>query len=151
MTETCPISPNTVDDRSTRIGAAVTILVVIASLWSGRFWIPLLLSADFALRSRGWITFSPIAQISKALRTAFGINSVPINAGPKRFAALVGAIFSLGIALALFFHFPKVALIVASILVLCAALEAFVGYCVGCKIYGLLNFHNPGQESHPHA
>lgn len=143
MTETCPISPEVVDDQATRIGAALTILIVIAGLWQGRFWIPLLLAVDFGLRSRGWSSFSPIAQASKALRKATGLQPRPINAGPKRFAALIGVIFSLGIAIAQSLHDPKVALALGSVLIFCAALEAFLGFCLGCKVYGFFQPHFP--------
>jgi len=143
MTETCPISPEVVDDQATRIGAALTILIVIAGLWQGRFWIPLLLAVDFGLRSRGWSSFSPIAQASKALRKATGLQPRPINAGPKRFAALIGVLFSLGIAIAQSLHHPTVALALGSVLIFCAALEAFLGFCLGCKVYGFIQPHFP--------
>jgi hypothetical protein len=138
MTESCPISPEVVDDHATRIGAALVILIVIAGLWQGRFWIPLLLAVDFGLRSRGWGSFSPIAQLSQALRSISGLQPLLINAGPKRFAALIGVIFSLSIAIALGLRHPRVALALAAVLILAASLEAFFGYCVGCKVYALL-------------
>ena len=138
MTESCPISPEVIDDRATRIGAGLIILLTLASLELGQAWLPLLLAVDFGLRSRGWNIWSPVAQAAKALRTAAGVSPRPINAGPKRFAALVGAAFSLGIALALLFHQPGLARALAAVLILCAALEAFLGFCVGCRVYSLL-------------
>jgi len=137
MTASCPISPDVVDDRATRIGAALVILSVIAGLWSGRFWIPLALALDFGLRSRGKVVFSPIAQVAKALRKVSGLGPRAVNAGPKRFAALVGAIFSLLIAGSQALHLARLALVVGAVLILCAALEAFLGFCVGCRVYNL--------------
>jgi hypothetical protein len=147
MGESCPISHEVVEERSTRIGAGLTLLVVAVSVWYGRFWIPLALAVDFALRSRGRVAFSPIAQASKGLRKVFRIRAVPINAGPKRFAALVGAVFSLGIAVGLRLNLPWLALGAAAVLVPCAALEAFLGFCVGCKVYNLLQ-RLPGGKGH---
>ena len=138
MTESCPISPDSIDDRATRIGAGLVILLTLASLGLGRVWLPLLLTVDFGLRSRDWSAWSPVAQMAKGLRSLAGLQPQPINAGPKRFAALVGVLFSLGIALALFFHHPRPALALGAVLILCAALEAFLGFCVGCKVYSLL-------------
>ena len=137
MTESCPISPAVIDDRATRIGAGLVILLALTSLGLGQAWPPLLLAVDFGLRSRGWNRWSPIAQAAKALRTVAGLSPKPTNAGPKRFAALVGASFSLGIALALHFEQPGLMRALAAVLILCAALEAFLGFCVGCKVYGL--------------
>jgi hypothetical protein len=149
MPESCPIVPQLVDNRATRISAGLTLLVVIATLWLGRPWLPLALALDFALRSRGRVAWSPIAQASRLLRQAFGLRPSPVNAGPKRFAALVGAVFALVIALGLGFHLARVAQAAAAILLLCAALEAFLGLCVGCKVYSLLQplLPDPGHPA----
>lgn len=148
-TETCPISPEVVDDHAIRIGAGLTILVTAATLYFRSGWIALALGLDFALRSRGLAAASPVAQAAKALRKLSGLRPAPINAGPKRFAALVGAVFSLVIAAALFLHLIGVALAAAAVLILCAALEAFLGYCVGCKVYGLFYRHSVPAEAAP--
>jgi hypothetical protein len=138
MTETCPIALEVIDDHATRIGAAIVILATLAGLWFGSSWAFLALAVDFGLRNRGWVKVSPIAQLASFLRTALRIQPAPVDAGPKRFAAGIGALFSLGLALALWRHQPEIALGLAGLLVLAAALEALFGYCVGCKIYGLL-------------
>ena len=138
MTEACPILPALVDDRATRFGAALTLLITILAVATGRFWIPLLLALDFGLRSRGWNTFSPVAQAARGLRILSRLAPRPVNAGPKRFAALLGLAFSLALALALGLRLPGAALGVASLLGFCAGLEAFFGYCLGCKVYTLL-------------
>ena len=52
-------------------------------------------------------------------------------------------IFSLSIAIAQSLHHPTVALALGSVLSLCAALEAFLGFCVGCKVYGFIQPHFP--------
>jgi len=138
QSSSCPIRPEVVDEPSARLGAALVILAAGLALGSGAAWVALLLAADFALRSRGLAAFSPIGRASRWLRAASGLAPRPVNAGPKRFAALVGVVFSLGLALALFLHHRNAALAVAGILIGCAALEAFLGYCLGCKVYGLL-------------
>lgn len=138
MNSQCPISPAVVDEPSTRIGAALTLLVAAVGVVTGQSWILLLLAADFGLRSQGRVTFSPIAQLSRGLRVALGIAPRSVNAGPKRFAALIGVFFSMAISLALFTSHPLAAGAVAAVLVSCAALEAFFGFCVGCKVHGLL-------------
>jgi hypothetical protein len=73
------------------------------------------------------------------LRGLLQLRPAPVNAGPKRFAALLALVFSLAIALALGFHRPTAALTVTLILGACASLEAFLGYCLGCKVYTLLH------------
>ena len=146
MNETCPIHPDRVDEGAARLGAGLTLLITGLSIGLGRAWLPLLLAADFGLRSRGWNRFSPIAQAAKGLRVLARLEPKPTNAGPKRFAALLGLVFSLAIAIALALHHPKAALAVAVALGLCASLEAFLGYCLGCKVYTLLRAV-PGRKA----
>jgi hypothetical protein len=149
MTDSCPISPEVIDDRATRIGAGLVIVLVLASLGLGRAWLPLLLAVDFGLRSRGWNRWSPVAQAAQALRALVGLQPQPTNAGPKRFAALVGAAFTLGIALALHFQQTGSARALAAVLISCAALEACLGLCVGCKVYSLLKATFPARAISP--
>ena len=52
----------------------------------------------------------------------------PVDAAPQKFAARIGIVFSALSGL----------LFVAGVLVVCATLEAALGYCVGCKVYALL-------------
>lgn len=145
MTESCPISPDLVDGRATRIGAGLVILLTLASLGLDQAWLPLLLALDFGLRSLGWNGWSPVAQAARVLRSAAGLQPQPTNAGPKRFAAVVGTAFGLGIALALHFHQPGLVRALAAVLILCAALEAFLGFCVGCRVYSLLKAAFPAR------
>jgi hypothetical protein len=139
MTDSCPILPALADETATRLGAGLTLALVLGALALGRPWLPLLLAADFALRSRGWTAASPVALAAQGLRTLLGLRPRPVNAGPKRFAARIGAGFALAMGLALALHAPGLALGLGLALALCAALEGFLGFCVGCKVYSLLH------------
>jgi hypothetical protein len=50
----------------------------------------------------------------------------------------VGAVFALVIGLALGFGMGALAWTLGAALMACAALEAFLGFCVGCRVYGLM-------------
>jgi hypothetical protein len=139
--EHCPIAAETVDENAARIGAGLVIAIVVAGLWLDESRVPMLLALDFALRRRGWNVASPVAQVSGGLRTILGMQPRPVNAGPKQFAALIGALFCLAIGLAMTFHLRGLALALGGVLVACAALEAFLGFCVGCKAYLLLRLN----------
>lgn len=136
MTQACPISGDRVDERAGRIAALFSLLLAALFAWKGWAWAMLGLSADFALRALGLRRYSPVALLSRQLRQISGLEPRLINAGPKRFAALVGCAFTLAIAASLALHWRTTSLSLAGLLVLCAGLEAGLGFCIACVIYG---------------
>ena len=63
----------------------------------------------------------------------------PVAGPPKRFAQLMGAVMSTGaLVLALVFGDHTAADVVLIAFLPAAGLESIVGYCVGCRIFGLL-------------
>ncbi|HEY3270077.1 MAG TPA: DUF4395 family protein [Geothrix sp.] len=78
------------------------------------------------------------------LRPLTGLPVRTINAGPKRFAASVGFLFSLGIWLALVAGMRSLGLGLALVLGACAGLEAFFGFCLACQIHPWLPWVRTG-------
>jgi len=144
MTELCPISGDQVDERATRIAALLVVVLGGLLAWragSGQPWpwVALLLAADFLLRALGWRRFSPIAQTARLLHHLSRLEPRRINAGPKRFAASIGFLFSVGIFTTGILHLRIPGLVLALILTFFAALESLLGYCVACKLYPLVH------------
>lgn len=131
----CPISTELVDGNAGRITAFLSLGLLLAAAWGGWGLAILCLSADFGLRALGQSRFSPLARAAGFLRRLTGLPERPVNAGPKRLAASVGCLFSLGAALALLGGLRSLGLGLAGILGLCAGLEAFLGFCLACQIY----------------
>ena len=131
----CPISPELTDGAAGRIAAFLSLSLLALAAWGGWGIVLLGLSADFGLRALGWPGFSPVARAAGFLRRRLGLPESPVNAGPKRFAASVGGLFSLGVAVALLSGFRLLGLGLAGILGICAALEAFFGFCLACRIH----------------
>ena len=127
------ISKNHVDERVVRLVAAQILLTLIVLL-TGWLWLALFLAADFALRAFTRI-LSPLAVIAKGLGKAFKLTPKPIFAAPKRFAAGLGFVFSLIIAVCLYAHFYTAAYVTGGILLACATLEAVFNICLGCYVY----------------
>lgn len=74
------------------------------------------------------------------------------NPEPHRFAQLVGFIFETGAALALTLGAPILGWVLVWIMVALPALNAFVGFCVGCAVYYWLSKVNvPGFSKQPPA
>jgi hypothetical protein len=57
---------------------------------------------------------------------------------PKRFAQGIGLVFSVGASIAWLSGASTVAIVLIAGLTVAASLEAFVGYCLGCAIFGQL-------------
>ncbi len=138
MSLECPFSPKTANERIVRLTAFLTILLMLAGLFSRLQWIALLLCFDFFIRGFTERPWSPLRRAAKALARILRLKPKMINAGPKIFAAKIGFIVCVIITLLSFTGLPAAARILAEILVLLAGLEAFLGICVGCHIYSLM-------------
>jgi hypothetical protein len=140
----CPIAPDLTDEAAGRIAALLSLGLLALAMGSGRVLAPLALAADFAVRAAGRPSFSPTARTAGWLRRQAGLAERRINAGPKRFAATVGALFSLGIGAALLAGLRPLGLALATILGLCAGLEAFFGFCLACRVHPWLPWVRAG-------
>ncbi|MEA4918293.1 DUF4395 domain-containing protein [Proteiniphilum sp.] len=127
-------SKNHVNEKVVRLVAAQVIFLTLFTLVTGWIWPALFLAADFALRAFTRIP-SPLAIIAKGLTRAFGLTPKPIFAPPKRFAAGLGLVFSLSIAIFLYYHYLAAVYVTGGILIACAILEAVFNICLGCYVY----------------
>ena len=130
----CPVTPAVTDETAGRIAALLSLGFVAWFAWQGLGWAVLALAADFLLRA-GRPALSPVARAAGFLRRRMGLPGWSINAGPKRFAASVGFLFSLGIGLAFLAGLRPLGLALAVVLGTCAGLEAFFGFCLACRIH----------------
>lgn len=138
--------PAAVDGVTVRLVASAVLLVGVVAIASGQWWLYLLLAADFVPRFVWGPSRSIIATaILRFVRPRVPLAPRSVSGAPKRFAAGIGAVMtSLAsvawlLHLALGSHAALVAVwVIAGMMVVFPALEAVFGYCVGCKIYGLL-------------
>jgi hypothetical protein len=138
MNQACPVNSETVNNRVVRIVAGEVVLVAVAFVVWPQWWLFLALAADFLLRALGYRKYSPLATIARKIVGALNLEKHPVNAAPKQFAAKIGVGFALTAALLSLLGLTLAAQLVAAGLLGAASLEAFLGYCVGCKIYSLL-------------
>ncbi len=138
-TDRCAIVGYSVDENAARVNAAVALLFVAAWYASGWVMLLVLLAADFFVRGFVHPRYSPVALFSRQVLRILQVEPVRVDAGPKRFAARIG-FFMTGAAVVLAVaHAEAAAAVLVGMLGFCAALEAFVGYCVGCTLYSLLH------------
>jgi hypothetical protein len=135
MKEMCPISFKQVNERAVQINAALAILSIIFFLFTPYKWIILILAIDFFIRGFLNLSYSFYSATSKIILRIFKIKPLMVNAGPKIFAAKIGFIFCCMIAVSYLFNFQRISLIIGSIFVFFAALEAIFRFCLACRVY----------------
>jgi len=129
--------PRILDDVTVRLVAGVVLVVTLAALVTGQWWLYAPLGLDFALRAGIGPQASPLAiVVSRLVRPRVRAARRPTAGPPKRFAALVGAVMSVAVlALWVSGTAPTLLLVVGVAMVLFPALEALLGICVGCLVF----------------
>lgn len=117
-----------------RLIAAQVLLLSIMALWSDSQIIMGFLVVDFAIRAFTY-SMSPLKWSAQKLSKGLGSMPRPIFLPPKRFAALMGFIFSTSWLLFLLLSWPVATLTIGITLIVAASLEAFFEICLGCYVY----------------
>ncbi|CAA6820275.1 MAG: Unknown protein [uncultured Sulfurovum sp.] len=143
MTQTCPISFNRVDTNFIRIIAAQVISIALILIYTQELIFALILLFDFSVRVLNLKQLSIFAYIAQFIIKNFKLEVQLCDEAPKRFALYVGIAIIATFTLLYFFNLNILASIFVSILLICAFLEATFDYCVGCKVYHLLQYIRP--------
>ena len=132
--------PNPVNEVSARLVAAGVVVMAVATIALDLRWLTLVLAYGFVARVLAGPTLSPLGQlVTRLVNPALPFRERLVPGPPKRFAQLIGAILTVTVAL-LTFGFDRFDLgqVLLAVLLVPASLEAFVGFCIGCQIFGLL-------------
>lgn len=130
--------PNPVNELAARSVAGLVVAAAVAILVTGAGWAAWLLAAGFALRVGWGPRFSPFGLLAtRVIAPRLGPARL-VPGPPKRFAQAIGLVVSLAAALAWSLGAPVAAWAILAVLVVAASLEAFVGFCLGCWIFGRL-------------
>lgn len=138
--------PAEVDDVTVRLVAGAVLIISSIGLVTGQWWIYALLALDFGARVLWGPSRSPlVTAIVRWVRPRVRLAPRPTAGSPKRFAAGIGAVMTLTAAVlgivTLLTSNPVTGAIVIAIgvvMVVFPALEAFLGLCVGCKLFALM-------------
>lgn len=144
--------PNPVNDVSARLVATGVVIMTVGSIVLYQFdataawtkWLVVVIAYGFLARVLTGPTLSPLGQVVTrvATPTLTKLFHLPFIAQPgpaKRFAQGIGSVLSLGALVSIFaFDNYLVGLILIGFITVAASLEAFLGYCLGCKIFAVL-------------
>jgi transposase InsO family protein len=130
--------PRVINEKAARTVAAVVALVCVIALATGAHWLLVPLAYGFWARVLAGPRLSPLAQLAtKVVAPRLGPPR-EVAGPPKRFAQGMGAaITTLGVV-ALALGWGTVTAVLLAALVVAATLEAALGLCIGCRIFGLL-------------
>jgi len=138
LNEVCPISFKQVDENAARINALLSAFTV-ALFWVTSYkFIIVFLAVDFYIRGFIDPLYSFNTAISKSILRIKKSRPKLIDGSPKIFAAKLGLFMSISIVVLSVYDFQIFANIIGAMLIFFALLEGVLGYCVGCKIYALI-------------
>jgi hypothetical protein len=130
--------PRVINEKAARTVAAVVALACVIALATGAHWLLVPLAYGFWARVLAGPRLSPLAHLAtKVVAPRLGPPR-EVAGPPKRFAQGMGAaITTLGVV-ALALGWGTVTAVLLAALVVAATLEAALGLCIGCRIFGLL-------------
>ena len=131
--------PNPVDEISARLVAGGVVVMVATLLVLDQWWILVPLVFGFLARVAAGPRFSPLGLlVTRVIRPQLAVVPRPVAGPPKRFAQAMGAVFSVTAAALFLAGATAGATVVLAFLLVAASLEAFIGLCLGCKVFAML-------------
>ena len=137
--------PEMINDVSARLVAFFVIIIcsllLISTINNQDFalYISIFLLYGFVARVTSGPKVSPIAiLVTKIIVPRLSFQEKLLPGPPKRFAQFIGMIFSVSIVTFIIFDLEILTMIFTSILIFFASLEAFLGFCFGCKVFKFL-------------
>ena len=131
--------PNPVNEVAARVVAGMVVVLSVATLLTGQWWLAFLLAYGFLARVATGPTLSPMGQLASRLIAPRIAEPKLVPGPPKRFAQTVGLACTVA---ALVLHFVAglsvAAGVVLAMLTVFAALESFLGFCAGCFVFNYL-------------
>ena len=128
------------NDYAARMVALFVVALALAFQITGNEYILIFLAYGFAARTLTGPSLSPIGQlVTRVLIPLLRIPNKPVAGPPKRFAQSIGLGFSIA-ALVTFYLGDSVVITryLIGTLGLFASIEAFLGFCTGCYVFGWL-------------
>ena len=132
--------PEEIDETAGRIVAAFVAATAAAAVVTQAYWLLAVLVPGFVVRAAVGPRYSLLSQLAqRVVAPALRLGPNPVWSTPKRFAQLVGCAFTAsGALLALALGATLPAAVLGGVLAVCAALEAGVGFCLGCKMFDVV-------------
>ena len=131
--------PDPVNEVSARLVATGVVIMAVATVAFDQPWILVPLTYGFLARVLTGPKLSPLGQlVTRVVVPRLPLAARPYPGAPKRFAQGMGLAFSATSGLLVLLGYRTAGFAVLGLLIVAASLEAFAGYCLGCKTFALL-------------
>jgi len=132
--------PNPVNEVSARLVAGGVLLMGLACLAFRLPWLIPVMAVGFLLRVAAGPRFDPLGLlVTRVITPRLPVAERLTPGPPKRFAQSIGAVFTVAATIAFYgFDQPVIAYGLMAVLVVFAALESLLGFCMGCKVFAVL-------------
>ena len=131
--------PNPVNDVAARTVATGVVIMAASVAGLGWGWVLIPLTYGFVARVLTGPTLSPLGQFAvRVVAPRLPEHEQLVPGPPKRFAQGIGVAFTLTASALWLAGAPGAARTVVALLAVAATLEAAFGFCLGCKVFGLL-------------
>ena len=134
----CPISTKKIDTNIVRIVSFQVAFFTVLLLLTKEQGFAFVLLFDFVVRSLRLSKMSPFYLIAQFVVKGWGIAPRLCDESPKRFALFLGLIISIILVMLIISGLTKIATVLAIVLLICALLETLFDFCIGCKLYYLI-------------
>ena len=135
--KSCPISLVSVDSNIARITAFYVGVIFSIFLIAQNYALIFFLILDFATRIFFSKEYSLLFMLSKNTKIIMKLESIKVDAAPKKLAAIFGLMFLIAITALHLANLSLLFYIFSGILLVCISLEVLFSYCLGCEIYHL--------------
>jgi hypothetical protein len=132
--------PNPVNELSARLVAGGVVIMAVAAIVFGQFWLLIPLAYGFVARVLTGPTLSPLGQlVTKVVTPRLRLPAKYVPGPPKRFAQGIGATLTVAAVVAYFgFGSSGAAYVLLGAIVVAATLESVFAICLGCIVFGAL-------------
>mgnify|MGYP002413585039 CR=1 FL=1 len=131
--------PNPVNEYAARLVAAIVVFLTLTFQVLGTEFLLVFIAYGLIARTATGPTLSPIGLLATRILIPLCGNPTKLVPGPpKRFAQAIGLVFSAAALITLLFSEISATRYLIGILGFFASLEAFVGFCTGCYVFGWL-------------
>jgi hypothetical protein len=128
--------PNPVNEVSARLVATGVVFLAALALGLQQRWLLVPLAYGFVARVLTGPTLSPLGQlVTRVITPRVPVAPRPVPGPPKRFAQGMGVVFSVGALALAFSGLTTAAWVLVALLIAAASLEAFAGFCMGCRVF----------------
>jgi len=128
--------PETINEYAARIVAGFVVIMALAYLYSHNIYLLAFMVYGFFARVVAGPSLSPIAiLVTKIIIPQMGNPYTECPGPPKRFAQLVGLIFTSSAFYFIISGESNMAYLLIGVLAIFAALESIMGFCAGCWFF----------------